>query len=79
MERIFAKFVNKYWWVGNRSEMALIILKQIVDDIRKYISSHVEEEMVNINLYPKLKPQRRSQSCPNLPAMSSLYGTSRSV
>lgn len=74
MERVLNKFFTKYWWVSNRSEMALVILKQIVEDVRDYISSQTVRELVCINLYPKLKHPRRCQSCPNLLA----YGGSPS-
>lgn len=46
--------------------MALLILKQIVEDIREYISSQIADEMALMNLYSKLKNPRRSRSCPNL-------------
>ena len=79
MERVLNKFLTKYWWVGNRSEMVLIILKQIVQDVQSYISSQIDGELANINLYPKLGGHRRSRSCPNIPAPQRWFGWPKTI
>ena len=67
MERVLNKFLTKYWWVGNRSEMVLIILKQIVQDVQSYISSQIDGELANINF------------CPNIPAPQKWFGWPKTI
>ena len=65
MDIILLKFLNKHWWVGQKSDTALFMLHQLAQDIRVYIKNQIEEELDNINLFPKFKI-RRSVSCPEI-------------
>lgn len=65
MDRTFHKFLNKMWWVRDRPEVTLVILKQIMTDMLEYVSKKIHDEMSHMNLHPKFR-SRRSWSVPNL-------------
>ena len=64
MEHVFHKFLNKMWWSRERPEITLIILKQIMEDIKDYIKVQTMIDTSHMNFKTKLKGIRRCQSSP---------------
>jgi len=63
MERALTGLIHKVWVIRSRPEMALLILKQITEDIRSYTSAVISHECANIS--PKIY-MKRSESAPVL-------------
>jgi hypothetical protein len=67
MENIFRTFLGKYWIIYRRSEMAILILKQICEDTRSYMRRVISSECALMDLnVPRTGGLRRSKSVPNL-------------
>lgn len=63
MERALTSLIHKVWVIRSRPEVALLILKQISDDIRSYTSAIIQHECASVSTKIYMK---RSESAPIL-------------
>lgn len=61
---MLTKFLSKTWWVGERPEIALQLLKAMVIDFY----DNIRIELSALKLYPQLR-LKRSMTWPNLRKM----------
>jgi hypothetical protein len=66
MDHVFHKLLNKMWWIRDGPEITLLILKQIIKDIKEYIKVETMLDTVHMNFKIKLNRIRRCQSSPIL-------------
>jgi hypothetical protein len=66
MDHVFHKLLNKMWWIRDGPEITLLILKQIMEDIKEYIKVQTMIDTSHMNFKIKLNRIRRCQSSPIL-------------
>ena len=66
MERVFKKFLGKWWFAYRRPEIARLIFRQICEDARMYLRRVMSSECSLMDLEHRRLTRSKSMPCLNV-------------